>query len=1150
MLPCKGPSDIQNTSTREGDAIRYPDASPGARGAAHEAHRSEMLNLRGFRNARELKQFQDVYYARAFQHDLAAVASVSGHRISNFGSLVSRYLPRFQGPDNAARRLNDWMLNARDTGRNLFQSVEFWADRKNLSAQFQFSQVVRDTHAEYLRIATPKGLTRQQLDRNWLDLVDLGLDQRPIELNQNGTTRWQQQRKATYQQRLVERLTEQGFTPDEINQLRDMLRRQAAVYDGALGVASVNRVQIDELDGRYNPRFYTPEMADIMRKARIEEMGLNPNSTQYFSSGSDRLMSRNTFEWGVNDELLLADALGMRQGQTPGRQLYRDMERIQKDYERLGTRITNRPKGRTDAQQAAMERRFSEMSDRLAEVERGIAQGRVEALGALQEHLLDDRTLTWDFVQMNSETLDRLVDNGVVGKLPLHTTRVLDVMVERYQLPDFITGDVGRAVITDPVQSFNMYRDSLSRVMGDSMLINEMHVNAVYAGFGVTTEAYRANPAAYPGHRPMGTLMDKYNIPSTNDAARGIYLDEYSFNQMDAILNLSTEPAATNALARVWNDYTRYWKTSILGNLDFVYRNSIESVIQGWRAGTNLAHVQPAMQYYRDFLRFGPDSLPTEKMFGGGKYSVRDIFESLVQTGEIQMASPMTTSRVGFGTGASDDYRRLRNMAGYSPTANLGRDATARMRYMAHQFTHGDIVGGTQSGLGNVAAAQRNVFSTVTAPLAFMTDSIRVANMFSTLDSGPRARIGQFMTGQRRSFDNLVDAKRHLNEYIFRYDRGGLGDRMASRVIPFWNYFSTSMPASLRNMIDNPAQHMAYQRLYAAVNGDAREDEEFSEAATAPWFGNQMPIVFRDPNGRDNMWFSVDMSRLDPHMDLIRRLSQSSDNIARARGRQVGRFDQQLRDQLGLSDGDFFKGLSDQFSGPITNAITATITQANPWTGQDFQETDTWLGIDIGPVGPVSGGFLKYMASIAAPQLNYIDRTLRNQGVINSTNSRDTESPNSYINAAGEVDVRPEIQSAIVRALSITGFGPQLIEGARNLQRSESSLHWTAVELRREAGATLNRARAERDPEKQDELLLRVARQRAAAEHVDMVRDIIRAKLEEDGMPTTTERNEMIREESTERVNEQIQGDDRFPQPRGRSSSRPEGPLNSLPPAQ
>lgn len=1123
---CRQIGDINEGSAQSGENVRRLEPSSGDRKAQHDFRRSKMFNLRGFENDQELYQFMDLFASRAFQHDLAAVASLTGNHVTNFGSVVARYLPRFQSPKAAARRLNDWMLAARDTGRNLFNTVEFWADDAKLAARFQFSQVVRDTHAEYLRIAGRHNLSRADLDRNWLDLVDIGLDTRAAEVAQNGSTRWEVQRKQRNVTRLTERLQEQGFSQQEIDQLRDMLSRQAAVYDGALGVAQVNRVDLEALRGRYNPRFYTAEMRDIMLKHKLDEMGLSPNNTRYFQANSDRLVSRQTFEWGVNDELLLADAVGMRVGQTPGRKLVREMEQLGKKYEDALKKFADRPAGRTDAQHAAMQRRLDELSDQLGEAERRVLEARVDAHAALQEHLLDDNTLSWDFVQMNAETLDRLVDNGVVGKMPLPTTRVLDILVERYKLPDFIRQDVGRAVVTDPVKSFEMYRDSLREVMGDSMLINEIHVNAVNAGFGVPEAVFRANPGEYPGHRPMKTLIDKYSIPTTNKAAQGVYLNEYAFDQLDAILNLSTEPAATNQLARIWQQFTSYWKTGILASAEYVFRNSFETILQGWRAGTNLAYVAPAMQYYRDFLRHGPDALPTDKRFGNGQYSVRDIFESLVQTGEVEMVSPMTNFQVGVGVAGNREYERLRAMAGYSTLPTAGRALGNRAQYLSYQLRHGQLMGAVGTATKSVVDAQRGIFSAVTAPLAFFTDSVRVANVLSTMDNSRWGRVGQFATGNMRSYTNINDAKRHLNEYIFRYDRGGLLDQRMRQVIPFWNYFSTSMPASLRNMVENPGQHMAYQRLYAAVNGDAREDEDFNEASTSPWFGNQMPIVFRDPNGRENMWFSVDMSRLDPHMDLLRRLSQASDNVARARGRQVGRFDQQLRDMVGANDAEFFRNILGQFNNPITQLFTAAVTQSDPFTGYKFQDTDTFLGLEVPRVGTLSGGMLKYIVSIAVPQLNYIDRTLRNQGFINSRNSDDTENPRTYINAAGEVDVRPELQSAYIRALSATGFSPQLIEGARNIQRSEASLSYTSRELKQKAGSTLRQAREEQDPVRQDELLQEVARQRAVAAHIDAVVDLLQSELDERGLPTNAERREMISEESSERVDEILDDED------------------------
>ncbi len=1111
------------TSTRPASE-EIPPPTDSTRRTEHNARRAKMFNVRGFQDDRELFQFMRLYAQRSFQHNLAATASLKKGKITNFGSLIARYMPRWQGPDAAARRLNDWMFAARDTGRSLFDQVEFWADGTELPARFQLSQVVKETHSEFLSISAGKNLSKDQLNRNWLDLVDTGLDKRAAEINQNGNTRWEEARRAKHQVDLEERLRSQGYTETEIRSLEDMLTRQAGVYDGALGIAQANRVELESLRGRYNPRFFTPEMRDIMRKHKLTELGMSPNNTKYYSTVSDRLFSRETFEWGVNDELLLADAIGFDIGPTPAKALIKDLEDKTNKYVAYAGKLQNRPKGRTDAQQAAMERRFDELGNELGEAERAVAEAKVLAHGALQEHMLDDRTLSWDFAKMHEEKLDALVDSGVVGKLPISTTRVLDVLVERYQLPDFISKEVGRAVVVDPVRSFDMYKESMQSVMGDSMLINEMHVNAISNGFGISKELFESDRAKYRDYRPMGTLMDKYNIPSTNEAAKSVYLDKYAFDQMDAILSLSTEPAASSALARAWMQFTKYWKTALLSTVEYVFRNSYETVVQGWRAGTNLALIPTSMQYLRDYMRFGPDALPTEKVFANGKYSVRDIFESMVSTRELELEAPMGGERLRPGVTGDDDYQRLRRMAGYSRPAQMWYDLQGRFGYMSAQLRAGDVIGTLRYAAGSIVEGQRQIYNAVTMPLAFFTDSMKLANMLTTLDSSRWARVGQFFTGAPMNrYENLDDAKRHLNEYMFRYDRGGVIDRALSGGIPFWNYFSTSMPASIRNIMENPAQHIAYQRLYTAINGDAREDEDFTEAATPPWFGNQMPIVFKDPNGRENMWFSVDMSRLDPHMDLMRRLSEATTNIMRARGRHVGRFDQYIEDSREQRDGAFFRDVLGQMNNPVIQLAIAAWTQKNPFTEADFETRDTLLGFDIGPVGPASGGFTKYVITTLAPQLNYVERTLRNQGVLPSRESAAIGSRTQYFNAAGELDVRPEVESAFVRALSVVGFSPQLIDGYRNLQRTEASLTFTSQDIRRQAGRLLSEARRENDTAQREDLLIQVAKLRALAVQVEAMNDMVKFELESNQQLSDAERKKLMYQGSREAANQEYE---------------------------
>jgi hypothetical protein len=285
------------------------------------------------------------------------------------------------------------------------------------------------------------------------------------------------------------------------------------------------------------------------------------------------------------------------------------------------------------------------------------------------------------------------------------------------------------------------------------------------------------------------------------------------------------------------------------------------------------------------------------------------------------------------------------------------------------------------------------------------------------------------------------------------------------------------------------------------------------------------------------MWFSVDMSRLDPHMDLMRRLSEATTNIMRARGHHVGRFDQYIEDSREQRDGAFFRDVLGQMNNPVIQLAIAAWTQKNPFTEADFETRDTILGFDIGPVGPASGGFTKYVITTLAPQLNYVERTLRNQGVLPSRESSAIGSRTQYLNAAGELDVRPEVQSAFVRALSVVGFSPQLIDGYRNLQRTEASLTFTSQDIRRQAGRVLADARRETDAEQREELLIEVAKLRALATQVEAMNDMVMYELESNDQLLDAERKKFMYRDTTEAANQEFEELTGQPADRRRRSS-------------
>jgi hypothetical protein len=349
---------------------------------------------------------------------------------------------------------------------------------------------------------------------------------------------------------------------------------------------------------------------------------------------------------------------------------------------------------------------------------------------------------------------------------------------------------------------------------------------------------------------------------------------------------------------------------------------------------------------------------------------------------------------------------------------------------------------------------------------------------------------------------------RHVDDYLFRYQTG-VADNIIKQYVPFWSYMSNAMPAAMRSIIREPGQHMAYQRLYAAVNGDARSDEDFTQAATPSWFGDMVPIVFRDPAGRDDMWFSVDMSRIDPVMDLMRRVSATSDRVGNLMGGNNGRFNEQIDQVRGETDGDFFADIFGSNAGPILQTVVAALTQENPFTGREFEAEDDIFGISLTDNGLLSGGFQRYLVDTWLPQLRWVEKQGRLAGITSQTE----------IGPDGTERVRPELANLYTRAMNQLGLTTTTIDVARGLQYTEADMVRVGYEIRDEIRRVEGRAKVEPDPIKREELLVRASMLEALREQVGGIVEQAGAELEESGNLTYTERREVIRDTSTENYN-------------------------------
>lgn len=1102
------PADEANSNEM---VLRYPEPSDSQRRAYQDMKRDQLVNLRGFQSPEEFGAFVEQYTQRAFMTDQASLAASNIGRVNSMSNLLAMYSPSWLGPDNPARQLRDWLRDAQTQGRHLLDTTEFWAkDMGDSAARFQFTATLRDAYNEFLGTAGTKKLSKPDLDLLWADMVELGQKERLM--RQNGSNEFSFRAQQRQVNQMFDRARKFGFSDQDISTMMSATKKHADVMDATRGVVNAAGIELQATPNMgYMPRIATDDATFFLRKAEAERLGLDSINSRAAATAANVLKSRNMDDFVVEDVLLYAEAIGM---DVPdgGRNLRQKYNKLSSEADKLAERVATRPKGRTDVQQAEMEAKLDKMTTEAGNLREAMQRAEMGASAQVAAHFTDERVLLHDFIErIPPDKLDWMVDNGIIGKVPMTSRRVLEVLKQRYNLPFEGLADL---IETDPVRSFELYKRNLSSALGASQLVNDIHVNAPALGLGVTGQVFRENPSQYAGYRPMAQLLEKYKIGTANKAAGDVRLSPYVYDQMDAIMKASTEPAVLASMERPLRSLTAWFKSSVLATPQFIMRNGFEVMIQSWRAGTNMAKMQPAMQYYRDFMRYGPDSLPTEKVFANGQYSVRDLFENAVQSGRLKLSSPI--EGVSITGSVRTETERMARMAGYNHNPNAVFDHNNFIPFvqrLGQQLQAEGVIDGTQFALGRLNKAQRQLFENMITPLAMFQDAAVMANLMSTLDDGPWARVGQFFsTTTSPAFANVNDAMRHIDEYIYRYQTG-VADNWVKEYVPFWSYMSNAMPAALRGVFREPGQYMAYQRLYAAINGDARSDDEFTEAATPSWFGEMVPVVFRDPQGRDGMWFTVDMSRIDPMMDMVRRVSAISDMGSRAMGNRTGRFDDQINQIMGKGDTDFFADLAGSNLGPVINTVIAAVTQRDAFRGRDFEQESEMFGIELTPKGVFSGGFQRYLADTWLPQLRWVERQAQLAGLANSVE----------VGPDGEERVRPELTNAFTASLDMLGFNVTTIDIARGLQNTEIGMRVTAFQIRDEVRALESRLKSEQDPEKRHEMMVRAEMLKALQQQVELISEDAEGVLIERGSPTYNDRRDRIRERSEASLEEYYQ---------------------------
>lgn len=789
----------------------------------------------------------------------------------------------------------------------------------DLLAGIQFLSRNLNIEKQLRRVRRQFNIPRDEWNRLKLDLIEVGLN--PYTQKDYGMVGAEALEFLRGRQESVFNKMKSLGLPDEVQQNLARLTKNAAdTYQEVYEVIQAFGVRANDADGliRYFPRELSAQAVRGIHWERAKKGGfrifdINGNSS-FDSISTIFSKSRTSYHYIVEDAIVLDEALRMADPKL---------------YETLGV---------------------NDIDDLLANTSK--------LTEAFVRHL-DNRA---------GDLFDALVETGMISKIPMTTTEVFDAAVQRYQLPfqhlnEFVATDLGEAA--------ELYRNSLERSVGRSVMSNFVAKSAIEGGWGITEAEKLSNPALYGDFvqltTPVATKLDVV-IPANKAQQFGIPVFQNSHTYVHptvaklyrAEIDLLSNPAHLGSFGRLIDANYKLFR-QVLFNPAYAFRQLYSPFFQTFAAGG-----RPDL-YVSDFIR---SVVNTARLHKQGKTfdqfgSLLDSTRKIYRDGTELISEQELWSRAR-RRGLIDDILPWGSKAGgratYTPRFNPQR-SVAYLSNLAQSFADNpqrlfELPSLVIEGVNDITSPinrQLGLFNN-------MADNIgRFSTLKSRLDTSRTGVAARTLSGASSSV-GLDDAAQVVTEFFFDYSQSSTLDNIAQYVIPFWRFRSRNPPAILKMMIRNPSRFMAYQRLWAMMNEPEREN--IIEGSLPDWASGWTDMVWRD----ETSIFSMPRASFDPIAEGTATLS----GIAQYFGIDGSPYESLNDVPWGEKETSrAIRELVNQSFGFI-KAAYAGLTGEDPRTGRELNDDgrigSSLLGVDVSPLS-------KLIVENMFPLVSAVDRS-------------------------------------------------------------------------------------------------------------------------------------------------------------------------------
>ena len=608
---------------------------------------------------------------------------------------------------------------------------------------------------------------------------------------------------------------------------------------------------------------------------------------------------------------------------------------------------------------------------------------------------------------VNTRQLDKLVDSGVMSKIPMLTSDVNEYMARKYGLP-LGTTDL---FIADPLEAATVLAQKLKQRTERSAMVKLVETEGLKKGWTITKELQQADPLQYAKFKPLNSIPELVSI------AGDTLVHPMVYSQLKAIVAISKSPSELSTGARMFQTYTSLFSKQALGNpiLSKAYLTGqfLGNMISSYGGGASILQYGTSVQDMTRLAFKGLDQFSDapKYLIDGAKVSERELIAKTLRMFSGEILPGITGRDRLFKTDFFDPRRVMEQVGKLHASASSMPELAGELGKMAMR-THDAVL---------TPALRMAAILDTASHLALIRQHAK------RLDgSGGSFLLSGVDAGRMDTWEKLTS---HVKAHIPVFDDMGKIPTFLSRVFPFTGWAMQNLPLQMVDMVKSPSKWYNYARIHAQWNDNVLGGEKIANGEMSPEDASKYGVVIR----RDSTGLGTVILQTDQYDGKWGALGWLMNSLP---GGEKG---EDTKDPIQRM---FQQALSKSYAGPISKAITGM----DPYTGRKVDDsaytgTNQFMGITMAP-------WMSNVLSIS-PILTSVDRLPAISGtkaVIDPrTGAELIPAVRNWLGGAGELPANRLNQ--IEETVQVLGGRVRYIDGVQNMRWRESDTEKGIAEM-------------------------------------------------------------------------------------------------------